>query len=91
MNLRVDINYAKVGRHSKTDRLVGFGFQHNSAIQPTSIKEFPGTVFYQNDANPSALKGRNHRVFGLSVSQGHALGAETSATADTKLIIVCDP
>ena len=47
------------------------------------------TVFYQNDANPSALKGKTIAVFGYG-SQGHAQ-AQNLRDSGFKVIVGLDP
>jgi ketol-acid reductoisomerase len=47
------------------------------------------TVFYQNDANPSALKGKTIAVFGYG-SQGHAQ-AQNLRDSGCNVIIGLDP
>jgi len=47
------------------------------------------TVFYQNDANPSALKGKTIAVFGYG-SQGHAQ-AQNLRDSGCKVIVGLDP
>ena len=47
------------------------------------------TVFYQNDANPSALKGKTIAVFGYG-SQGHAQ-AQNLRDSGYDVIIGLDP
>ena len=47
------------------------------------------TVFYQNDANPSALKGKTIAVFGYG-SQGHAQ-AQNLRDSGYEVIIGLDP
>jgi len=54
------------------------------------LRSFPvATVFYQNDANPSALKGKTIAVFGYG-SQGHAQ-AQNLRDSGYKVIIGLDP
>jgi len=47
------------------------------------------TVFYQNDANPSALKGKTIAVFGYG-SQGHAQ-AQNLRDSGYNVVIGLDP
>jgi len=90
MNLELT-STRQVSSISKTDRLVGFGFPNiirQFSLHP--LRSFPvATVFYQNDANPSALKGKTIAVFGYGSQDTHR--RRTSATADTKLSSVSIP
>ena len=47
------------------------------------------TVFYQNDANPSALKGKTIAVFGYG-SQGHAQAQNLRDSDDDQLLGVLE-
>ena len=61
-----------------------------SVSSPPAFKEsYLATVFYQKDANPSALKGKTIAVFGYG-SQGHAQ-AQNLRDSGYNVIIGLDP
>jgi ketol-acid reductoisomerase len=68
----------------RTDRSVGL-FVFGTILRSFSV----ATVFYQNDANPSALKGKTIAVFGYG-SQGHAQ-AQNLRDSGHNVIVGLDP
>src|SRR6266849_3333927 len=82
MNSTVDTNGSK--SVASLNRPIG------RFIAEQNLRSFPvATVFYQNDANPSALKGKTIAVFGYG-SQGHAQ-AQNLRDGGYTVIVGLDP
>jgi ketol-acid reductoisomerase len=70
-----------------TDRPVGL--PGSAAIFARILGELVATIFYEHDANPSALKGKTIAIFGYG-SQGHAQ-AQNLRDSGFNVIIGLDP